>query len=59
MVLQRGTDEILSLTNRSLSRLLGISLIATLVVAAGLIGYASWLSRRIRHLSLAAGAYQR
>jgi len=54
VVLQRGTDEILSLTNRSLSRLLSISLIVTLVVAAGLIGYASWLSRRIRHLSLAA-----
>ena len=54
VVLQRGTDEILSLTNQGLSRLVGISLIVTLVVTAGLIGYASWLSRRIRRLSLAA-----
>ncbi|MEO1247872.1 MAG: ATP-binding protein [Pseudomonadota bacterium] len=54
VVLQRGTDEILSLTNQGLSRLLSIWLIAMLAVALGLLGYASWLSRRIRRLSLAA-----
>ena len=54
VVLQQGTDAILSLTNQGLSRLLNVTLIATLLVAAGLIGYASWLSRRIRLLSIAA-----
>lgn len=56
VVLQRGTDAILSLTNESLARLLNVTLIATIVVAIGLLGYASWLSRRIRRLSVAAEA---
>ena len=54
VILQQGTDAILSLTNRSLARLLNLTLIAMLAVAAGLLGYASWLSRRIRRLSRAA-----
>ena len=54
LVLQQGTDAILSLTNRNLSRLINLTLIVTLLVAGSLIAYASWLSRRIRHLSLAA-----
>jgi dedicated sortase system histidine kinase len=54
VVLQRGTDEILSLTNEALARLMSFTLIATLLVAAGLLGYASWLSLRIRRLSGAA-----
>lgn len=56
VVLQQGTEAILSLTNRGLASLLNVTLIATLLVAAGLLGYASWLSRRIRKLSLAAEA---
>jgi len=52
--LQQGTDAILSLTNRGLARLLNVTLIAMLVVAAALLGYATWLSRRIRRLSVAA-----
>jgi dedicated sortase system histidine kinase len=56
VVLQQGTDAILSLTNAGLSRLINVTLIATLVVAATLLGYATWLSRRIRHLSVAAEA---
>ncbi len=56
VVLQRGTDAILSLTNESLARLLNVTLIATIAVAIGLLGYASWLSRRIRRLSVAAEA---
>ena len=56
VVLQRGTDAILSLTNEGLARLLNVTLIATIVVALGLLGYASWLSRRIRRLSVAAEA---
>ena len=54
LVLQQGTDAILSSTNDGLARLIKLTLISTFLVAAALIGYASWLSRRIRHLSIAA-----
>ncbi|MDJ0916155.1 MAG: ATP-binding protein [Woeseiaceae bacterium] len=54
VVLQQGTEEILSLTNQGLARLLNITLLTTVVVAAVLLGYATWLSRRIRRLSFAA-----
>ncbi|NIA28219.1 MAG: hypothetical protein GWP02_09195, partial [Desulfobulbaceae bacterium] len=54
VVLQQGTDAILSLTNQGLSRLINVTLIATLLVAFTLLGYASWLSRRISDLSIAA-----
>ncbi len=56
VVLQWGTDEVLSLTNEGLARLLNVTLIAMLLVAGGLLGYATWLSRRIRRLSVAAEA---
>lgn len=55
VILQQGTAAILSLTNTALGRLLTFTLIATLGVAAALIGYASWLSLRIRRLSEATG----
>jgi len=55
VILQQGTAAILSLTNAALGRLVSFTLIATLVVALALIGYASWLSLRIRRLSQAAG----
>ena len=54
VVLQQSTDEVLSLTNKGLARLMNVSVTAMLLVAAGLLGYASWLSRRIRRLSVAA-----
>jgi len=54
VILQQGTDAILSLTNQVLTRLIFLTLIATVVAAAVLLGYASWLSIRIRHLSEAA-----
>ncbi len=54
VVLQQGTDAILSLRNQGLSRLITVTLLATIVVAVSLLGYASWLSRRIRRLSVAA-----
>jgi dedicated sortase system histidine kinase len=54
VVLQQGTDAILSLRNEGLSRLITVTLIATILVAISLLGYASWLSRRIRRLSIAA-----
>ncbi len=53
LILQQGTEAILSLTNEGLARLLNVTLIATFLVAGTLVGYATWLSRRIRHLSLA------
>jgi len=54
LVVHQGTDAILSLTNRALGRLLNFTLIATLGVGLALLGYASWLSLRIRRLSTAA-----
>ncbi len=54
VILQQGTDAILSLTNTALGRLMNFTLIATLGVAIALLGYASWLSLRIRRLSAAA-----
>ncbi len=56
VILQQGTDAILSLRSAGLARLINLSLIAALLVAAALLGYASFLSRRIRRLSLAAEA---
>ncbi len=54
VVLQQGTDAILSLRNEGLSRLINVTLVTALVVAGVLLGYATWLSRRIRALSIAA-----
>jgi len=54
LILQQGTDAILSLTNKALGQLISFTLIATLGVALTLLGYASWLSLRIRRLSTAA-----
>ncbi len=54
VILQQGTDAILSLTNQALTRLMNFTLIATLAAAAALLGYSSWLSLRIRRLSSAA-----
>jgi len=54
IILQQGTDAILSLTNQAMSRLIVLTLIATIGVALVLLGYASWLSSRIRNLSSAA-----
>jgi len=54
VVLQQGTDAILSLRNQGLSQLITGTLIITILVAITLLGYATWLSRRIRRLSIAA-----
>ncbi len=54
IVLQQGTDAILSMTNEGLARLIYVTLVTTIVVAGVLLGYATWLSRRIRALSHAA-----
>ena len=52
--MQQGTDAILSLTNQALTRLITLTLTSTVIVALVLLGYASWLSARIRNLSNAA-----
>ena len=57
VVLDRASDAVLTLTNTALSRLISFTLLATVVVAAGLLGYATWLSFRVRKLrDLAEGA---
>jgi two-component system sensor histidine kinase ChvG len=54
LIVQQGTDAILSLTNEGLVRLINLTLITTFLVAGALVGYATWLSRRVRRLSVAA-----
>lgn len=54
VLVQQGTDAILSLTNEGLVRLMNVTLFAMAIVATVLLGYATWLSRRIRRLSVAA-----
>ncbi|MGH8496527.1 MAG: proteobacterial dedicated sortase system histidine kinase [Gammaproteobacteria bacterium] len=54
VVLEQGSDRILTLTNAALTRLLNLTLLATLLAAAGLLAYATWLSLRIRRLRDAA-----
>ncbi|HUO81922.1 MAG TPA: HAMP domain-containing protein, partial [Gammaproteobacteria bacterium] len=54
VVLEQGSDRILTLTNAALTRLLNLTLLATALAAAGLLAYATWLSLRIRRLRDAA-----
>jgi two-component system sensor histidine kinase ChvG len=54
VLLEQASDPILTLTNRALVRLMTLTLIATLVVGIGLLGYATWLSLRVRRLAGAA-----
>ncbi len=54
VILQQGTEAILSLRTEGLSLLLTVTVVAMLVVGGALLGYATWLSRRIRALSIAA-----
>ena len=54
VILEQGSDSILTLTNAALVRLLSATFLAMLVVAAGLLSYATVLSFRVRRLSRAA-----
>jgi len=56
VVAERDTAEILSLTRAPTRRLLTTSLLASFGAAAVLLGYAAWLSLRIRRLRDAAAA---
>ena len=55
VVVERDTAEILALTREPTRRLLGASLLASLGAALLLVGYAAWLSWRIRRLRDATG----
>jgi signal transduction histidine kinase len=54
VVLEQTSDAILTLTNHALVRLVNVTLLASLAAAAALLGYATWLSLRIRGLRNAA-----
>jgi signal transduction histidine kinase len=54
VVLEQGSDAILTLTNDALVDLMSFTLIASLLVAAGLLSYATYLSVRVRRLARAA-----
>ena len=54
VILEQGSDSILTLTNTALVRLLSLTFLAMLIVAAGLLSYATVLSFRVRRLSRAA-----
>jgi len=54
VVLEQTSDSILTLTNDALVELMSFTLVASLLVAAGLLSYASLLSYRVRRLARAA-----
>lgn len=54
VLLEQASDPILTLTNRALVRLMTLTLLATTIVALGLLGYATWLSLRVGRLAGAA-----
>lgn len=54
VLLERASDPILTVTNRALLRLMSFTLLASLVAALGLLGFATLLSLRVRRLARAA-----
>lgn len=54
VVAEQSSDATMALTNNAFSRLLLYTLLATLFTGVGLLAYATWLSVRIRRLSVAA-----
>jgi two-component system, OmpR family, sensor histidine kinase ChvG len=54
VVIEQTSAAVLTLTNRALVRLVNVTLLASLLAAAALLGYATWLSLRIRRLRNAA-----
>jgi two-component system sensor histidine kinase ChvG len=54
VVLEQSSDAILTLTNDALVDLLSFTLLASVLVALGLLSYATYLSVRIRRLARAA-----
>jgi two-component system sensor histidine kinase ChvG len=56
LIAEQDADAVLSLTDRAALRLFGASVLAGALAAGLLLGFALWLSLRIRRLSAAAGA---
>lgn len=54
VLLEQASDPILTLTNQALLRLMTFTLLASVLVAAGLLAYATFLSLRVRRLARAA-----
>jgi len=54
VILEQGSDAILTLTNDALVELMTFTLGASLLVALGLLSYATYLSLRVRRLARAA-----
>jgi dedicated sortase system histidine kinase len=54
VLLEQASDPILTVTNRALVRLMSFTLLATFVAGAGLLGFATLLSLRVRRLARAA-----
>jgi dedicated sortase system histidine kinase len=54
VLLEQASDPILTLTNDALVRLMSLTVLASVLVALGLLGYAAWLSLRVRRLADAA-----
>ncbi|WP_281645728.1 ATP-binding protein [Parendozoicomonas sp. Alg238-R29] len=50
LIAEQGSQAVMSLASRSFNRLFSLSFLAIILVSAGLLGYASWLSFRIRKL---------
>jgi dedicated sortase system histidine kinase len=54
VLLEQASDPILTLTNQALVRLMTFTLLASVLASVGLLGYATWLSLRVRRLAHAA-----
>ena len=54
VLLEQASDPILTLTNQALVRLMTFTFLVSVVAALGLLGYATWLSLRVRRLAQAA-----
>jgi two-component system, OmpR family, sensor histidine kinase ChvG len=54
VIIEQGSDAILTLTNEALVRLMSFTLLASVVAAGALLGYATILSLRVRGLARAA-----
>ncbi|HEX5048910.1 MAG TPA: ATP-binding protein [Gammaproteobacteria bacterium] len=54
VLLEQASDPIRTLSDQALVRLMSLTVLASVLVAAGLLGYATWLTARVRRLARAA-----
>ena len=57
LIAEQGSDAVFSLASQSFNRLFSLSFLAILLASGGLLGYASWLSFRVRRLHKATEQY--